>query len=476
MQIEFGSDGYRGVIGHTFTREAVTQIVLGCCEFIRRSGEADPGNSIIPIGYDTRFMARDTAHFAARLVSAQGLEPLVSAFACPSPYLAFATRHFESLVGIMVTASHNPAHYCGIKLKGIHGGSMMPGDAKLIQEYANRKEPAEFAGIPLVDPNPPSKTFDLTKQYFSGLVEAAGEFGNAEQYLVVDCMHGASAQLYKGFLAGHFNLNTTLRDDPDPLFGGVKPEPIPANLKELAARVGFDGHDSIGLAFDGDGDRLAVVDETGAFLESHEIYCLLLEHLVKNLGKVGPVVTTVSFSSLTRRVARDNGCDVYEVPVGFKSVSEGMLEYQAILGGEESGGTGIGHYLPERDALLMAIMLLGAKKIAGKSLNEMVAELYEKHGRSEFVHKDMALPEGLEPTGFKQRLRDLSTLDYVCEDEVQSFNHQDGMKIRTKDGWVLVRMSGTENIARIYAEAATKQTARNYAEFAAQFLELRELG
>ena len=196
---------------------------------------------------------------------------------------------------------------------------------------------------------------------------------------------------------------------------------------------------------------------------------------MQNLGKVGPVVTTVSFSSLTRRVARANGCDVFEVPVGFKSVSEGMLNYQAILGGEESGGTGIGHYLPERDALLMAVMLLGAKKQAGLPLNEMVAKLYQEHGRSEFVHQDLALPAGLNPPEFKLRLRELANLEQLCDQEVQSFNHQDGMKIRTAQGWVLVRMSGTEDLVRVYAEAPSKKMAQQYADYAANFLGLREL-
>ncbi|MBN2080770.1 hypothetical protein JW859_01050 [bacterium] len=465
MQIAFGSDGYRGIIGHRLTREAIARIILSVRSTLNELNAADSG-APIPIGFDTRFLAREQAGYAARLLIELGFTPQVSPLPCPSPYLAFAVKHLGAPIGLQFTASHNPPCYGGIKLKGAHGGSLYPEQADLVESLANYVDLAEVEDVPFIATETSLKALDIDAAYKKALWQAAGWNGDRDTEILVDFMHGATYRLYGGILAEAFNLNTELHTDPDPLFGGDKPEPKADRLNELVQRVTYSSGKAIGLAFDGDGDRLAVVDEQGRLLAPHEIFCLLLEHLAHHHRKRGVVVTTVSFSGLVERVARAHDCLVLDVPVGFKHVSRAMQEEQAIMGGEESGGTGFGHYLPERDALLMALMLLHARQLAGTPLSEMVEQLYRTYGRPVFIRRDLRLAADYNPEELKRNIRDLASLTQLACDDVVSLNHRDGMKLRTNAGWVLVRSSGTEPLVRVYAEGDSAEQANAYADAA----------
>jgi phosphomannomutase len=462
LQISFGSDGFRGVIGHTLTREAVARIVLGLLDMVR-SQQPEIFHPVIPIGYDTRFLAAELAHYAARLLAAAGAKPVLVNRACPSPYLAFATKHLNAPVGIQFTASHNPPKYGGIKLKGSQGGSLVPSLVSLVEFFAVNCDPSRFAGEPFMAIGK-LPGLELDRPYAKALVLAAKWLGDAHQPVVVDYMHGTATGIYRDLLGRYVNLTTELRAQPDPLFGGCKPEPVATNLTDLVHAVQYDGLPSFGLAFDGDGDRLGVVDETGQVLASHEIFCLLLEHIARREQVAGGiVVTSVSFSCLVERVARSLGLVVNEVPVGFKNITQAMIEDGAIIGGEESGGTGFGFHLPERDALLMALLLMAARQQAGTTLHEMVASLYERHGRPVFFSANLELPSVLDQLELKTRLRTLVDLATLAGDGVVSLNHKDGMKLKTNQGWVLLRPSGTEPLIRVYAEADSLEQARAYA-------------
>lgn len=461
MQLSFGSDGYRGVIGHTLTREALARIALGAGSYLKEAYSSGQ-NLTIPVGYDTRFLAREFAEYIVRLLEATGFKPLLAKRPCPSPYLAFATRHHEALLGIQLTASHNASSYSGVKLKGRHGGSLFPQHADLVETLANASAIESVSAMPLIDGPPLKAQLDVDKAYKQQVLAAAGWEGDEELSLLVDFMHGACSGIYREVLASQFNLGTVLRGEPDPLFGGVKPEPSAARLKNLAQMVAIDGSNAVGLAFDGDGDRLAVIDEQGRYLAPHEIFCLLLEHLALHQQRHGVVVTTVSFSGLIERVAAAHDCTVLNVPVGFKHVSRAMVEAQAIIGGEESGGIGFGHYLPERDALLMALLLLHARQLAGAPLHEMVEQLYKDYGRPVFIHRDVQLVPGSSRVAISSQIRDLAALEKLAGETVVQLNHSDGMKLWTAAGWVLVRVSGTEPLLRIYAEAGSAVQAEAY--------------
>lgn len=478
MPIEFGSDGFRGIIGDSLTREAVAAITHGALQFALHNAP-DTLVHTIPIGYDTRFLAREFAALAARIIAAAGHKPVLASRACPSPYLSFATKHYGAQIGLQFTASHNPALYGGIKLKGQHGGSLLPEHVELVQHYANLATTEQrSAGGSLVYNRTELPGFNLEAEYARAVLAAGGWEGDHELPLIVDCMHGTGAGIYLDILRTRFDVIEELRTAPDPLFGGSKPEPLPVNLKRCSEQVLIDLQGALGLAFDGDGDRLAVLDEHGRALATHEIFCLLLEHIVATRGipqgdpELGPpvVVASVSFSGLVERVARAHGLLVHEVPVGYKHISRAMLSMNAVMGGEESGGTGFGHYLPERDALLMALLLLHARRRAGMPLFEMVEDLYARYGRPVFLHVDHPLPVELERGELLGRLRTMSQATALAGDKVAGLNHSDGMKLKTATGWVLVRLSGTEPLLRVYAEAESEQQAQRYADAAIKLM------
>lgn len=472
MPVTFGSDGYRGVIGHNLSREAVARIVLGVADYLRGQHPQGIKGMRIPIGYDTRFLSLPLARFAAALLKQEGLAPQLCSRPCPSPYLAFATRYLHAPIGIEFTASHNPALYNGVKLKGAHGGSMLPAEVAMLEFYADAVQPERFAQTAMIYSREVTDGCSLDREYTASLNDAAFGAQDTSQHLITDYMHGCAAGIYRELLHDWFTIDTEMRYSSDPLFGGGKPEPIPANLAELAEQVKLGGHNAIGLAFDGDGDRLAVVDETGRFLGPHEMLCVLLEYIIKQRGAGGIVVKTVSLSALVDRVAEAHGCKVIEVPVGFKSVSDAMLENSAIIGGEESGGVAFGHYLPERDALLMAVLMAKAKSASGGLLHELVDDIYRRFGRQHFIHRDVPLTPGLEGIELRSHLAKLANLGAIAGDRVDSLNHRDGMKLRTDTGWVLTRASGTEPILRVYAEAETEAQANAYADAVLSYLEL----
>lgn len=472
MPIAFGSDGYRGVIGHGLTRQVVARIVLAVADYLRGQRPHGIKGLRIPIGYDTRFLSLPMARFAATLLKGEELAPQLCSRPAPSPYLAFTTHHLRAPIGIQFTASHNPALYNGIKLKGPHGGSMLPAEVAMLEFYAEAVQPSRFADVAMSYSRAADTGCGLDREYTAALNKAAQGAAAQDQHVIVDYMHGCTAGIYRELLREWFTVDAELHTNTDPLFDGCKPEPIPATLQELAEQTRLGGHDAIGIAFDGDGDRLAVVDENGEFLGPHEVLAVLLEYMVQQYGAGGCVVKTVSVSSLVDRVAAAHGCKVVEVPVGFKSVSDAMLEHKALIGGEESSGVAFGHYLPERDALLMAVMLLKAKAAAGVRLSELVANLYRRHGHSQFVHRDRQLQPGLDSIELRSRLAGLANLGQIAGDRIDSLNHRDGMKLRTDDGWVLARASGTEPLLRLYAEAPTAAQANAYIEEVIAYLAL----
>lgn len=489
MAISFGSDGFRGVIGQGFTKESLARIALALVRHLRNGLDLQSA-SIIPFGYDTRFLAPEAAAFMAGIFRRFGINARLSDGPCPSPYLAFACHAHSAPLGVQLSASHNPPLYGGVKLKGGFGGSLMPDAVARIESFAAEQDETELAQImrehDLYSAPPGLPTFNFLDIYRGEVLMAADWDDSFRPQVYVDYMHGASAGIYGPILRELLDVPVELRPRPDPFFGGHKPEPMPENLRDLCLHVKMAGRGSIGLAFDGDGDRLGVVDELGNCLATHEIYALLLEHIVET-GLASPcraggmddndlpgiVVASVSFSGLVGRVASAHGLILHEVPVGFKHVTQAMLHMGAMMGGEESGGTGFGHYLPERDALLMALLLLAAIRRKGLPLHELVADLYARFGRPYFLHYDLPLPPGVSGTEFKPRVRELANLQELAGEAVIGFNHRDGMKLRMAGGWVLVRSSGTEPLLRIYSEGDTPELALKQAQAAAEFVGLQ---
>jgi len=457
--IIFGSDGYRGRLAQSATFEAFSRIIVALFRYLSEQRE-DPH---IVIGYDRRFMSDIFAHNLARFWEKLGGSAVVISHPTTSPLLAWFTHRAEASMGVMITASHNPPDYAGIKLKESFGGSARPNVQAEISRIASDTSAPDFFLEPTYMHHDIASPLD---DYYEALIAAFAEADlsrrNSDVYkphisrtLVVDYMHGAAAEVVPAFLSRLGFAVHNLREDRDPTFGGVSPEPLPSKLGDLVDAVREYNGDALGFAFDGDGDRLTVVDESGEFVENHELFSIYLRHLAKNRRLQGRAVGTVSFSAMIDRVADDLSIPLKRVPVGFKAVSEEFLKGDVMIGGEESGGTGFGFWLPERDALVMVLFLLEALDCEGKSLVDLRRELDAHYGPLRFGRADLKLASTISYDELDRVLPGVG--DPVAAMNIHKIDRQDGRKlVLSGDSWILFRLSGTEPAVRLYAESPKK--------------------
>ncbi len=450
MDIRFGTDGWRDLIADRFTFANVRRAARAYAEHV-----IERGGGLVLVGHDTRFMARHFALQAAGVLAAHGLEARVSADYLPTPALSFAVKSYGAAGGVMITASHNPPAYGGFKLKGPYGGTATQ---QIYADVASRlsDEPQ--------DPGPARlDTFDVRPEYYAalaGLVDL-GLIRSAGLRVVHDAMGGAGAGWLARFAkhSGAFRV-TEVRGRPDPLFHGVNPEPITANLsataEEMAEAGGRQDAPAFAVATDGDADRLGVVLPGGRYFDSHQIFAVMLDHLHKRGGS-GRVVKTFTVSRIVERLAALRGLEVVETPVGFKYIVDAMLEGPVLIGGEESGGIGLGAHLPERDGLANALVLLEAVAASGEGLREAFTRLEHETGwRHAYDRLDLHLAGGESPRSVVERVAQGS--DAFAGWTVDSVEDLDGLKFNlARDGsvsaWLLFRASGTEPLLRVYCEA-----------------------
>jgi phosphomannomutase len=450
--IRFGTDGWRGVIAADFTFERLYR-AAGAAARALQSAYGSNGSREIVVGYDRRFLSPDFARTVAAAVAAVGLEPVLAETWAPTPAFSWAAFSRKSLGALVVTASHNPGSYSGLKLKSTHGGSVPPEVTAEVEALLNGgfETPAatvtEFAQF---DPWP-----DYCHELQSKVDLTAIRSAIADGRLGVWCdpMHGAAA----GGLARVLEAPVSeLRSHGDPLFGGRSPEPLEANVPELCAAVREGANPlKVGIIFDGDGDRIAAVDADGSFFSSQILIPVLIEHLGERRGYPGELVKTVSGSDLMPKVAQLFGRAVFETPVGYKYIADRMLAATVLLGGEESGGIGYGHHIPERDALLAALYLLEAIALSGQTLGHLYASLQERcNFRSHYDRIDLALADMAARARVQQALETAPPME-IAGQTVTDCNRADGFKFRLADGrWLMVRFSGTEPLLRLYCEAA----------------------
>ena len=458
--IKFGSDGFRGILAREVTYAEMTRVVAALYAYLRRE-EKHPKALF---GYDRRFMADIFAHNLARGFESIGGRAEVSSSPLTSPALAWHTRDRGAGMGVMITASHNPPNYLGVKLKGNYGGSALPVVQREIEKIAAEESRQSWGFDPRYEHN---NAFHPLDGYAEKIVE---EFkgisaGQRAPRLIVDYMHGSAAEIFPAVLDRLRIETIPHREIRDPEYGGVGPEPLPEKLTELQARVAAQNGGAIGLAFDGDGDRLTVIDESGEFAANHELFAIYMRHLSIARGEEGRVVGSSSFSSLLDRVAGDLRVRLMRVPVGFKAVSEEFVKGGVMLGGEESGGTGFGFWLPERDAVVMALLLLEAMKAANMSLSEMRAGLTRDYGRLFFMRADFALASRMDKDALWAALPDAG--GEFAGLRAKAKDGFDGVRLDFTDGsWALFRLSGTEPLLRVYAESADEETASRIVEHA----------
>lgn len=452
--IRFGTDGWRAVIAEGFTFEAV-RLVCDAIGVAAASMDTPEGidRETLVVGYDRRFLSKQFAGEAALRLSRAGFDVLLSDRAIPSPVVSHAVARRRLLGGVVITASHNPASYNGIKFKGWYGGSALPATYAAIEAAIGSSRNA-------------AKTGDITEvDLLSAYVEELRRrldiplMQRTELAILHDPIHGAGAGIVARVLGvdegGDSGLRVrTVRGEENPGFGGVNPEPIEENLAASQAVMRSGGF-ALAICNDGDADRLGILDEHGVFVTPHQILAFLALELVRHKGLRGEIVKTFSTTRLIESIAERLGSRLHETGIGFKYVADLMLARDVLIGGEESGGIGFGDFLPERDGILSGLLVAEAVARHGRPLSELIAAMESEFGRLHYGRRDVRHTE--EATrGLIERARS-GELDSLFGRSVISREQTDGVKLNFEDGgWILLRRSGTEPIIRIYAESTDR--------------------
>ncbi len=450
--IRFGTDGWRGIIADDFTFDNVRLVAQSTADYLGSVSGSDKGpERAVFIGYDVRFLSDRFAEAAAEVFAGNGFKVLLMDRPYPTPYVSFEVHRLNLAGGIVITASHNPPSFNGFKIKAAFGGSAPPAVTREIEAGLGRSEVRRSTGG--IDTVSPGAHY---AQHLKSLLEWDRISGSGLNVLV-DSMHGTGGTLLEELFSDTGLTVRTIRGESDPLFGGVHPEPMMPQLEPLAAAVVQNGCD-VGLATDGDADRLGVIDGTGAFISTLQILPLLLLHAYRNRGWRGAVAYTFSQGQLVPRIARALGLDAFETEIGFKNIAELMLRREILIGGEESGGVGLSRHLPERDGLFINMLVLDMLAATGKSLRQLIDEMWGEFGEFHYDRRDLHVP-------MDAGHRLIDTLERQPPQQfagraVSSIQTLDGVKlILEADSWILFRRSGTEPVLRVYCEApGTGQT------------------
>ncbi|AVH62951.1 phosphoglucomutase/phosphomannomutase family protein [Nostoc sp. 'Peltigera membranacea cyanobiont' N6] len=469
--IKFGTDGWRGIIGDEFTFERLALVAPVAAKVLYDTYFSTVGSRTIIVGYDRRFMAEDFARVVADTVSAVGFDVLLSESYAPTPAYSWAAKELNALGALVITASHNPGKYLGLKVKGYFGGSVPPEVTKEIEEQL-------VVDIPLAATPGKQEKFDPWPSYTQALerkvdiAKLREAIASGKLTLFADVMHGAAASGLARLLG---NQVKEINSDRDPLFGGGAPEPLPKYLSKLfevikAHRETDKSGLTVGLVFDGDCDRIAAVDGEANFLSSQVLIPILIDHLTLRRGFTGEIVKTVSGSDLMPLVAALHNLSIFETAVGYKYIADRMLVAKVLLGGEESGGIGYGSHIPERDALLSALYVLEAIVESGLDLGEYYRYLQKQTGfTSAYDRIDLPLANMQVRSRLLQQLQ-TQPLTEIAGKAVIDCQTIDGYKYRLADkSWLMIRFSGTEPVLRLYCEAPTIEQVHQTLAWAKQW-------
>jgi len=447
-EIRFGTDGWRAVIAREFTFSNLDRVAQAYADFLKSEHK---DTALVVVGFDRRFLSEYFAQHAAEIMSGNGFRVAMFSEAAPTPVISWAVKNLGAAGGIVITASHNPATFNGFKIKAPWGGSADSETTAKVEK--------------LVDVNAPRQTeiLSVESSLLNGAIatyrEQIGNYVDLQRIraaagtVIVDPMHGSGGTWVEGFLQGGTLNVETIRALRDPLFGGVNPEPIDQNLGPLKQRV-IETDAMVGLATDGDADRVGAVDELGQTMTMHDVVPLMLFHLARQRKMSGAVVVTVSQSVLTKRIAAAMGLKLYETAIGFKYIADLMLKDDILIGAEESGGIGVKGHIPERDGILNSLLFLEAIVSAGKPPSQMLADLHQEFGEFRFGRRDLHMPVS-RGQALVAKLSEQPP-SKIGEYEVVDVVTLDGAKVLFADeSWLLFRQSGTEPVLRIYSEATS---------------------
>jgi alpha-D-glucose phosphate-specific phosphoglucomutase len=447
--VHFGTDGWRAIIGEEFTFENVRACAQATAAYFQETyGTARP----VVVGFDTRFLSDEFALAVARVMAGNGFRVRLADRPAPTPALSYDIIQSGACGGVIVTSSHNPFRWNGIKVKPHYGGSASPEVVANIEERVPgilakpdsiRLASAGSDAIERCDPVP-GYLAGLTKQVDIGRIRTAG------LRVALDPMYGAGAGLFAELLAGGQTAVTEIHTDRNPNFPGIRaPEPIESNLGKflsLMSRGGFD----IGIANDGDADRVGLVDEGGAYVDQLRTFAILVHYLLGERGLRGAVVKSVTTTNMAALLARHYGVQLIETPVGFKHIGPIMMEQDALIGGEESGGYGFRGHLPERDGILAGLFLLDYVAATGAAPSELLKRVFAITGPHYYERLDFDLEPGSN-AAIKERL-DAAAPGDIAGRPITSADRTDGWRWFIAEGWLLLRLSGTEPLLRVYTE------------------------
>jgi alpha-D-glucose phosphate-specific phosphoglucomutase len=455
MTVRFGTDGWRAVISETFTFGNLRLVAQAIADYVLEDNQPDPS---VVIGFDTRFLSDRYAAEVARVMAANNIQTWLARADTPTPAVSYSVVQKKATAGIMITASHNAPRYNGVKLKGSFGGSASPSQCqhveRLLELSAEQARGPNLMDFEQAVREERVRRFDPSWAYYEHLSTLVDldKISGAELRIVADGMFGAGRGVLGEVLARGRSRVQNIRHEMNPGFGGIHPEPIARHLGLLMSTIQA-GHWSVGLATDGDADRIGAVDPRGNFVDPQRIFALVLRYLIEKRGLRGKVVRTVSTTRMVDRLAARHGLPLVETPVGFNHIADLMLAGGVLMGGEESGGMSIMGHIPEGDGILMGLLLLEVMADARAPLHEMVEDLLKDVGPAQYARTDMKLTRPVAKPDMVKMLINNAPADIagVTVEDVQTL---DGVKYYLDDGsWLLIRPSGTEPVLRVYAEA-----------------------
>ncbi len=467
MTIRFGTDGWRAVISDEFTFANLRLVAQAMADYIRETEANDPS---VVIGFDTRFLSDRYAMEVARVMAGNGIHTWLARADTPTPAISYSVVHKQATAGVMITASHNPPRYNGVKLKAAYGGSASPDQNRRVesileQNLARGHEP-NMVGLEEALRREQIIKFDPAWTYYEHLTTLADldVISSGELRAVADGMYGAGRRAIGEVLMRTRTHIFNIRDEMNPGFGGIHPEPIAKYLGLLISTIQA-GHFDVGLATDGDADRIGAVDALGQYVDPHRIYGLVLRYLLQKRGWRGRVVRTVSTTGMVDRIAAEYDLPVTETPVGFNHIADLMLTGDVVMGGEESGGMSVKGHIPEGDGVLMGLLLMEVMASAGKPLHVLVDELLRDYGPAQYARTDLKLVRPVPKADLVKKLVTTAP-DAIGGVGLDSVQTTDGIKYYLEDGsWLLIRPSGTEPVLRVYAEAPNDERVRALLDF-----------
>ena len=451
-KIKFGTDGWRAIIAKEFTTDNVARVSLAVAEFLNENNE----NPTVVIGHDCRYAGELFAETAAKVLAVKGVKVLLAKDFVSTPMVSLGVVNHKANIGVVITASHNPPSYNGYKLKGDFGGPLLPNDITDVENRIPDTNSVDIDSISLESLMSEGKIeyIDLEDEYCNHAEDSfdLDSIRNSNLELAYDSMFGAGKNVISRLLPETLQIHT----DENPGFHGQAPEPIHRNLLEFSELIKSEGNIDCGLATDGDADRIGLYNSKAEFIDSHHIILLLIHYLVKYKSWSGKVVTAFSCSVKVEQMCKHYGLEQETVQIGFKHIAGKMIEEDVLLGGEESGGIATKGHIPERDGIWMGLILFEFMAKSGKSLDDLISEVYEIVGPFSFERIDLHIDEDIK-----------QSIVQNCKDgNYSSFGKYNVERIETTDGfkfffdddtWLMIRASGTEPVLRTYAESSSQE-------------------